>query len=476
MTEALPETLELLAHLESQAEGQDKNLMEYYKPYPQQIAFHNAGSKYSQRCFMAANRTGKTFSSVMENAYHLTGLYPDWWEGLIFDGPTRGWVCGEKNDVIRDTTQRLLFGDISVLTNVGKGAIPAKCIGPWTRSQGFANLIDYAKVLHVPSGQWSELTFKSYKEGREAFQASELDWIHYDEEPDQDIYEEGLTRTSTGKKGQCSWLTYTPLKGMSEVTHGFYNEPSRYQTMIQMTIDDVDHFTPEQREEIISSYQPHMRDARTKGIPSQGSGAVFPISAELIEEEPFKDLPLWWAYIIGGDFGWDHPQAWVLMGWDRDLDIIHVIDSFKARETTPATAASRIRQWGEWIPTAWPHDGYIHDKGSGDELATQYRDFGVNMLHEHATHPTGGFGTEAGVSEMLNRMQLGKFKVNKYLRDWWDEFHGYHRDQGKIVKTRDDLMSASRIGTMMIRFAEAPPAEEEEEDYERHEESALGWS
>ena len=36
------------------------------------------------------------------------------------------------------------------------------------------------------------------------------------------------------------------------------------------------------------------------------------------------------------------------------------------------------------IPIAWPHDGNVHDKGSGLALAVQYKNFGANMMSKHA--------------------------------------------------------------------------------------------
>jgi len=116
-----------------------------------------------------------------------------------------------------------------------------------------------------------------------------------------------------------------------------------------------------------------------------------------------------------------------------------------------------MRPWGLWVPTARPHDGLQHDKGSGDQLAEQYRDQGLNMLYEHATHEAGGFGVEAGISEMAERMQTGRWKVFSGNEDWFGEFRLYHREDGKIVKLRDDLLSASRYALMCRRFAIVKP-------------------
>jgi hypothetical protein len=223
-----------------------------------------------------------------------------------------------------------------------------------------------------------------------------------------------------------------------------------------MTIDDAAHYTPEQRAAIIASYPAHEREARTKGVPSLGSGRIFPVAEQEIQVGAFK-IPASWPQLIACDFGYDHPFAAVRQAWDRDNDVWYITATYRQREATPVIHAAAIRPWGDWMPIAWPHDGYQHDKGSGLALAEQYRSQGLEMLPEHATHEEGGFGTEAGVMEMLDRMQTGRFKVFAHLSDWFEEFRLYHREKGQIVKERDDLLSASRIGLMMRRHAIVEP-------------------
>jgi hypothetical protein len=205
-----------------------------------------------------------------------------------------------------------------------------------------------------------------------------------------------------------------------------------------------------------------------------GSGRVFPILEDVLYWEP-HDIPRFYAQLIGMDFGYDHPQAFVHGAWDRDTDIVYITKGWKQRHCTPVNAADVIKKWGDWIPVAWPHDGYQHDKGgSCEELASQYRDAGLEMLSQHATHESGGYGTEAGITAMIERMQSGRLKVNKYFTEWFEEFRLYHRKDGKIVKERDDLMSATRILIMMLRMAETEPYDEEEL-YTRRSDAPLGW-
>lgn len=226
--------------------------------------------------------------------------------------------------------------------------------------------------------------------------------------------------------------------------------------VIQATIDDAEHFSAEDKAKIIASYPAHEQEARVRGIPSMGSGRVFPITEESITVAPFA-IPAHWVQINGLDFGWDHPFAGINCAWDKDADVFYVCKEYAARETTPVFHAAGIKPWGDWIPCAWPHDGMQHDKGSGEALKEQYTAQGLNMLAEKATFPDGGNGVEAGVMEMLDRMQTGRWKVFSTCGGWFGEFRLYHRVDGLIVKLKDDRISASRYAYMMRRHAVAKP-------------------
>jgi hypothetical protein len=226
----------------------------------------------------------------------------------------------------------------------------------------------------------------------------------------------------------------------------------------RMELEDAIHIPEERRASLIASYPTHERDARIRGIPVLGSGRVFPIADDLIGEEAIQ-IPAHWPKIGGIDIGWDHPTAAVMVAWDRDSDVVHVCNTYRVREQTPVIHAASLLGWGKDLPWAWPHDALQHDKGSGSQIADQYRSRGLNMLFERAQFEDGSFGLEAGVSALLDRMQTNRFKVARHLSDWWEEFRMYHRKDGIIVKERDDLMSATRYACMMLRFAETDKKE-----------------
>ena len=445
---------ELLSLLTAKETLRKTTRLKQYKPYAKQLEYH---AKLEREClFMAGNQLGKTLAGAAEDAIHLTGQYPDWWTGHRFTRPIVMIAGSESYELTRDGLQRLLIGPPAAEDEWGTGMIPKSSILGYTRRAGVSAALDTVSIAHV-SGGTSTLLFKAYEQGRGKWQANTVDYVHFDEEPSEDVYTEGITRTNA-TKGLVR-VTFTPLMGMSNVVRRFLSEESPDRVVVKMTIDDAEHYTPEDRARIIASYPEHERDARTKGEPTLGSGRIYPVVTERISVAPFE-IPRHWPQIGGLDFGWDHPTAAVNLAWDRDSDVIYVTKAYRRRQATPLEHAAALKPWGN-IVWAWPHDGKHQMKDGGKSFAVQYEQAGLRMMATHATHRDGGYGVEAGISEILIRMQSGRFKVFSHLTDWFDEFRLYHRKDGLIVKEVDDVMDATRTGIMMLRFAEAPDVVED---------------
>jgi phage terminase large subunit-like protein len=429
---------------------QRENRLAYYKPYPKQAQFHEAGAQHRERLFMAGNRVGKTLCGAAELAMHLTGNYPEWWKGKRFDKPIRAWAAGVTNQSTRDVVQEKLLGPPLREWEHGTGMIPKAAIGHITKAQSsISGLIDTVGIAHV-SGRYSTLQFKSYEHGREKWQGIGLDVCWLDEECPSDLYFEALTRTN--ETGGVVFLTFTPILGASEIVRRFLLEKQPNRHMTQATIDDALHFTEKQRAEIIASYPPHEAEARTKGIPTLGSGRIFPIQEELIAIEP-REFPDYWPRIGGMDFGWTHNFAAAELVWDRDADVVYVNRTYRVREATPIMHAAALRPWGK-IRWAWPRDGRRQTlEGAGISLADQYRSQGLDMMHQHAQFDDGSVSVEAGLMQWLDRMRSGRFKVFKHCNDFFGEFRLYHRKDGRVVAENDDLLSAIRYGLMSLRYA-----------------------
>jgi phage terminase large subunit-like protein len=446
------EWAEFAAKLQRERERQRSlNRLAYYRPYAKQAEFHNSGSlPIYERLFMAGNQLGKTWAGAFEVAMHMTGRYPEWWKGRRWDRAITCLAGSESGELTRDGVQRLLVGSPASEDEWGTGTIPKDCLVDWKRKQGVPDALDSIQVKHKNGGV-STLLFKSYDQGRTKWQANTVDLVWFDEEPPPDVYSEGRTRTNA-TKGSV-FLTFTPLKGMSEVVRRFLMEKDDHRHVTTMTIHDAEHYTDAERKRIIDSYDEHERDARSSGIPILGSGRVFPLADSAVLCDPIR-IPDYWPRIGAIDFGWDHPTAAVDLAWDRDTDTIYVVREHRAAKLTADQHSLVIgpRKWGA-LRWAWPHDGHAADKGSGQQLAKQYAAAGLKMLAEHATFSDGSMSVEAGVMEMLLRMRDGRWKVFTTCSLWMEEFRLYHRDDGKIVKEYDDLLSASRYGMMMLRHA-----------------------
>lgn len=190
--------------------------------YPKQMEFFEAGARYRERCFLAANRIGKTVGASYEVTCHMTGKYKPWWPGRRFRRPVSGWVAGDTNETTRDIIQRELLGEVGYRGNRktmdGSGIIPRECIGDVSWKQGVQNLVDTIEILHVNGGS-SLLGFKSYDQGRRVFQGTAQEIIWLDEEPPLSVYGECLIRTAT-TRGMVM-MTFTPLSGMSDTVMQF---------------------------------------------------------------------------------------------------------------------------------------------------------------------------------------------------------------------------------------------------------------
>jgi phage terminase large subunit-like protein len=196
----------------------NENRLAHYRPYLKQAEFHAAGLKHRERLLCAGNRIGKTHCGAAELAYHLTGLYSDWWVGRRFDKPIRAWAAGVTSETTRDVVQDKLMGPPLRESEWGTGMIPKSTLGNVATARSIAGAIDTVAVKHI-SGGYSQLQFKSFERGREKWQGAGLEVIWADEESPYDIYLEALTRTN--ETGGIIYTTFTPTAGFSEVVKRF---------------------------------------------------------------------------------------------------------------------------------------------------------------------------------------------------------------------------------------------------------------
>lgn len=442
--------------------------LKFYSPYEYQLRFHSmktdTGEHPIVRGLMAGNRIGKTYSAAAEIAIHATGLYPKWWRGKVFKRAPRILVCGVTNETVKKINQKELLGEPDMGTNgFGTGAIPKERISGYTLKRGVPDATESVTVKHM-TGRDTIIHFQAYESGKQKFMGTHYDLIWPDEEPPMDIWQQFL-RAIVDRKGSIMF-TFTPENGYTELVTQLLNEPRDTDAVMQAGWKDAPHITKDEKfmNEMMSQFRPDELDMRMQGVPMPGSGLIYPVNDNDIKIDPIV-IPPHWPRICGVDFGWEHPFAAVWVAWDRDSDTAYVYDVYSVRKERPTTHCAAIRKRGEWIPVSWPKDGLNTEKGTGIQLAQQYRDEGLNLFYQPFTNAPqdgqeegkGGFSVEAGVMHILERMMQGRLKVFSTCQEFFKEKNLYHRKEGKIVDRNDDVLSAVRYAVCYLRHAQTPP-------------------
>lgn len=253
------------------------------------------------------------------------------------------------------------------------------------------------------------------------------------------------------------------------------------QYIIGATWDDVPHLTKAQKAALWASIPPHQRAARSAGIPTLGSGAIYPVlESELVVKD--FEIPKHWPRGYGLDVGWNRTAA-VWGAHDRESDIIYLYSHHYMGEQKPVHHAAAIKARGLWIPGRIDPAAHGRAQTDGEQLVKQYREtvYGDlvtgEMMLKNAEH-----AVEAGIYAVYERMVAGKLKVAASLVNWFQEFRLYHRDEkGQIVKKNDHLMDATRyliLSGVAHWVVEPPPSSgkrEEEDEFGRRARTSTRW-
>lgn len=415
---------------------------------------------------IAANRVGKTEGAGgYEIALHLTGEYPEWWEGRRFANPVEAWAANDSNLATRDIIQTALCGPPGI--EPGTGLIPGDKIVRYTAKNGVPDGIDTIFVKHRTGGL-STCAFKSFEQGRKLWQGTKKQVVWFDEEPPMDVYTEGNMRTASTVPGEPPGLTictFTPLQGMSEVVLHYMPEGKLSEDIPDSRVvvmagwDDVPHLTETERKQLLTTIPPYQQKARSMGIPMLGSGAIYPIDEEdlLIDDMP---IPEYWPRGYGFDVGWNATAA--LHGaLNRETDVLYLWSEYKRGKAEPEVHASAVKARGAKIPGFSDPAALSRGQKDGSQLMVEYRDLGLNLMKAKNA-------VEAGLFAVYQRMTTGRLKIFRSLRQTLGELRMYRRDEdGKVVKENDHLMDCMRYLVQMIPLMEAlaeppPPMDDDE--------------
>ncbi len=204
--------------------------------------------------------------------------------------------------------------------------------------------------------------------------------------------------------------------------------------------DDVPHLNETTKKTLLASTPPYQRDARSKGRPSLGSGAIYPFSEDDLAVDPFP-IPAHWRRAFGLDVGWKCTAA-AFGAWDPEGDILYIYSEHYRGEARPTTHTSALQARGGWIPGVIDPAARGRGQRDGEQLMSDYVNLGLKLqLANNAV--------EAGLYAVWERMETGRLKVFRTCRNWFKEQALYRRDEkGRIVKVNDHIMDASRYLVM----------------------------
>lgn len=209
---------------------------------------------------------------------------------------------------------------------------------------------------------------------------------------------------------------------------------------VQAGWEHAPHLDKKTTEEMLRDTPPYMRDARSKGEPSLGAGAIWPVEQSEIVVPPFA-IPEYWGRVYALDVGWKR-TACLWGAYDRDSDVVYLYSEHYRGQAEPSVHADAIKARGEWIPGVIDPAARGRSQIDGQRLIANYMGLGLKLT-------TANNAVEAGLIDVWQRLSSGRMKVFSSLTNWLAEWRLYRRDEkGNIVKQFDHLMDTTRYLSM----------------------------
>lgn len=217
--------------------------------------------------------------------------------------------------------------------------------------------------------------------------------------------------------------------------------------------DDIPWLGQDVKENILASTPPHLRATVSKGVPSIGSGAVYPIPLEdvVVKPEDVIPIPAFWRRIYGMDVGYRCTAA-VFLAHDTDNDIVYVTGEHYLREQPPEMhAASIMRVAKDWMPGVIDPASRQRSQHDGRKLLATYRGLGLRLREADNS-------VADGIGKIWSRLSTGKLKFYPGTTNLQNEYILYrYNEYNKPIKENDHALDALRYAINMLHLAQPMP-------------------
>lgn len=357
---------------------------------------------------------------------------------------TEGWVVSLTARMSRDIAQA------KILKYLCKDRIIEVVMQKGRKGSPEYGIVDFILVANK-FGTTSKIFFKTCEQGRERFQGASLDYIWFDEEPPEDIYQECLMRT-LDREGSCIWATMTPLKGKTWVYDKIYLNPEGDISYMFMSWEDNPYLLPAEIKKMQTALSDDILESRKYGRFMEGTGLVFAEFCEIANVcDPFA-IPDSWAACVSIDPGFTNPCAVLWIAVDPD-DNVFVIADYSEAEKQIDFHAREILKISDSLGFPRDSDGCLNaiidsaalsrTLGSPESVAEQ---FGKHGIRVDAKVEKGVIGGIMKIKALLKNVdgvrKLFVFKncVNliREIKDYW------WGNNEKPVKADDHCIDALR--------------------------------
>ena len=433
MREIVLRVLEIEKELQRRKEG--NNLSRYNtgeKVHKKQLAFHKCPKK--NRWVFGGNRSGKTECGAVEAVYMARGVHP-YRENRnnVF-----GWVVSLSQQVQRDVAQA------KILHYLDPSWIEDVTMLSGKKDSVRYGVIDQIRIKNVFGGT-SVIGFKSCDQGREKFQGSSLDFVWFDEEPPEDIYDECRMRVLD----RCGDIfgTMTPLKGLTYIYDKIYlNSGNSDEIWYEfMEWADNPYLNKEETDALTETLTVEQLESRRYGRFRSGTGLVYGEFDENFHVIDPVTLPREWQDCVSIDPGLNNPLSAHWYCADYDGNVYVVAEHYEAGRDVKYHS-EKIKEISESLGWKKEKDGKIYaliDSAANqktlasDKSVTElFGEFGI------AVNPRVNKDLFSGIQRVKQYLKKDgnhpKIKIFRNCVNLIRELKGYFWGKGDTPKKYDD--------------------------------------